>query len=265
MSSLNLDDFTDLIERPDGGTRRDAEERRARFAVPPGALGRLDELGEWLSAAQAAVPVKPLERPRVVLFAGDHGIAELGVSARPAGGAAALVRQAIEGASASAILARRLGVGVRVVDMALDCEPDELPAVTWTANGSFDANLWNVCNWPGSTDRGTASTRSEVVAVGVVVTTAAPPSVGAASEFGSDGVTVGVVVVVDATTLTGAGFWFNIFIVFGTSMTSSATSTTAPPIAIFFCLAAFAFATSCFEARFAMVMGLLPRTGRSAA
>ncbi|MER7201253.1 nicotinate-nucleotide--dimethylbenzimidazole phosphoribosyltransferase, partial [Streptomyces sp. NPDC000188] len=41
MSSLNLDDFTDLIERPDGGTRRDAEERRARFAVPPGALGRL--------------------------------------------------------------------------------------------------------------------------------------------------------------------------------------------------------------------------------
>jgi hypothetical protein len=146
----------------------------------------------------------------------------------------------------------------------LDDEPDELPAVTCTANGSFDANLWNVCNWPGSADRGTASTRSEVVAVGVVVTTAAPPSVGAASEFGSDGVTVGVVVV-GATTLTGAGFWFNIFIVFGTSKASSATSTTAPPIAIFFCLAAFAFATSCFEARFAMVMGLLPRTGRSAA
>ncbi|MFF1352915.1 nicotinate-nucleotide--dimethylbenzimidazole phosphoribosyltransferase [Streptomyces sp. NPDC058297] len=128
MSSLNLDDFTDLIERPDGGTRRDAEERRARFAVPTGALGRLDELGEWLSAAQAAVPVKPLERPRVVLFAGDHGVAELGVSARPAGSAAALVRQAVEGASASAILARRLGVPVRVVDMSLDCEPGELPA-----------------------------------------------------------------------------------------------------------------------------------------
>jgi nicotinate-nucleotide--dimethylbenzimidazole phosphoribosyltransferase len=128
MSSLNLDDFTDLIERPDGGTRRDAEERRARFAVPPGALGRLDELGEWLSAAQAAVPVRPLERPRVVLFAGDHGIAELGVSARPAGSATELVRQAVEGGSASAILARRLGVAVRVVDMSLDCEPDELPA-----------------------------------------------------------------------------------------------------------------------------------------
>lgn len=128
MSSLNLDDFTDLIERPDGGTRRDAEERRARFAVPPGALGRLDELGEWLSAAQGSVPVRPVARPRVILFAGDHGIAGLGVSKRVAGSAAALVREAVEGASAGAVLARRLGVGVRIVDMALDCEPDELPA-----------------------------------------------------------------------------------------------------------------------------------------
>ncbi|NDZ87673.1 nicotinate-nucleotide--dimethylbenzimidazole phosphoribosyltransferase, partial [Streptomyces sp. SID10115] len=89
MSSLNLDDFTDLIERPDGGVRRDAEERRERQSVPPGSLGRLDELGEWLAAAQSAVPVRPVEQPRVVLFAGDHGVSELGVSARPAGGAAA--------------------------------------------------------------------------------------------------------------------------------------------------------------------------------
>ncbi|MYW42847.1 nicotinate-nucleotide--dimethylbenzimidazole phosphoribosyltransferase, partial [Streptomyces sp. SID161] len=73
MSSLNLDDFTDLIERPDGGVRRDAEARRERQIVPPGALGRLDELGEWLAAARGEVPVRPVERPRVVLFAGDHG------------------------------------------------------------------------------------------------------------------------------------------------------------------------------------------------
>ncbi|MGA4848422.1 nicotinate-nucleotide--dimethylbenzimidazole phosphoribosyltransferase [Streptomyces sp. G5(2025)] len=128
MSSLNLDDFTDLIERPDGGVRRDAEERRERQILPSGSLGRLDELGEWLSAAQSAVPVRPVERPRVVLFAGDHGVAELGVSARPAGGAAALVRSVLAGESPVAVLARRLDVPVRVVDMALDCDPAELPA-----------------------------------------------------------------------------------------------------------------------------------------
>ncbi|MFF9281994.1 nicotinate-nucleotide--dimethylbenzimidazole phosphoribosyltransferase [Streptomyces griseosporeus] len=128
MSSLNLDDFTDLIERPDGGTRRDAEARRERQIVPPGSLGRLDDLGEWLAAAQGAVPVRPVDRPRVVLFAGDHGVAGLGVSARPAGSAVELVRDVLEGARPVSVLARRLGVPVRVVDMALDCDAEALPA-----------------------------------------------------------------------------------------------------------------------------------------
>lgn len=127
MSSLNLDDFTDLIERPDGGVRRDAEARRERQIVPPGSLGRLDDLGEWLSAAQSAVPVRPIERPRVVLFAGDHGIAELDVSARPAGSAERLVREILEGGRPVSVLARRLDVPVRIVDLALDCDPETLP------------------------------------------------------------------------------------------------------------------------------------------
>ncbi|MGW1779852.1 nicotinate-nucleotide--dimethylbenzimidazole phosphoribosyltransferase [Streptomyces sp. NPDC002143] len=127
MSSLNLDDFTDLIERPDGGVRRDAEARRERQIVPPGSLGRLDDLGEWLAAAQGSSPVRPVERPRVVLFAGDHGIAELGVSARPAGSAAELVREVLEGGRPVSVLARRLDVPVRVVDMALDCDPEAFP------------------------------------------------------------------------------------------------------------------------------------------
>ncbi|USQ87887.1 nicotinate-nucleotide--dimethylbenzimidazole phosphoribosyltransferase [Streptomyces phaeoluteigriseus] len=127
MSSLNLDDFTDLIERPDGGVRRDAEARRERQVVPPGSLGRLDDLGEWLAAAQGSVPVRPVVRPRVVLFAGDHGIAALGVSARAAGSAAELVRDVLEGGRPVSVLARRLDVPVRIVDMALDCEPDAFP------------------------------------------------------------------------------------------------------------------------------------------
>ncbi|MFE9400938.1 nicotinate-nucleotide--dimethylbenzimidazole phosphoribosyltransferase [Streptomyces sp. NPDC006530] len=127
MSRLNLDDFSDLIERPDNGVRRDAEERRERQGVPPGALGRLDELATWLSAAQGANPVRAVEQPRVVLFAGDHGVAGLGVSARPAGSAHTLVRAVLDGASPVAVLARRQGTSVRVVDAGLDCDPALLP------------------------------------------------------------------------------------------------------------------------------------------
>ncbi|WP_405912085.1 nicotinate-nucleotide--dimethylbenzimidazole phosphoribosyltransferase [Streptomyces sp. NBC_00963] len=127
MSALNLDDFSDLIERSDSGVRREAEERRERLAVPPGALGRLDELGEWLSAAQSAVPVRPVDNVRVVLFAGDHGVAELDVSARPAKSAHVLVRAVLDGESPVAVLARRLGLPVRIIDAGLDCDPALLP------------------------------------------------------------------------------------------------------------------------------------------
>ncbi|MFD5071790.1 nicotinate-nucleotide--dimethylbenzimidazole phosphoribosyltransferase [Streptomyces sp. NPDC058369] len=124
---MNLDDFSDLIERPDGGVRRDAEERRERFGVPPGALGRLDELGEWLSTAQQASPVRTIEQPRVVLFAGDHGVARLDVSGRAAGTAHELVRATLDGSTPMAVLARRFSVPVRIVDAGLDCDPELLP------------------------------------------------------------------------------------------------------------------------------------------
>ncbi|MET9935650.1 MULTISPECIES: nicotinate-nucleotide--dimethylbenzimidazole phosphoribosyltransferase [unclassified Streptomyces] len=125
---MNLDDFSDLIERPDGGIRRDAEERRERLVVPPGALGRLDELGEWLSAAQASVTVRAIGQPKVVLFAGDHGVASLDVSGRRAGTAHELVRAVLDGVSPVAVLARSMDVPVRVVDAGLDCDPELLPA-----------------------------------------------------------------------------------------------------------------------------------------
>ncbi|MBJ7903333.1 nicotinate-nucleotide--dimethylbenzimidazole phosphoribosyltransferase [Streptomyces sp. DSM 110735] len=128
MSRIDLDEFSDLIERPDGAVRREAEARRERLAVTPGSLGRLDELGEWLAAARGTVPVRQIERPRVVLFAGDHGVARLDVSGRTAGTAGELVRGVLEGASPVAVLARRLDVPVRVVDLSVDTEPDAFPA-----------------------------------------------------------------------------------------------------------------------------------------
>lgn len=125
---MNLDDFTDLIERPDGGVRRDAEERRGRVPLVEDALGRLDELGIWLATAQATSPVLPIRQPKVLLFAGDHGVAERQVSTRHAGTAVDLVRPVLAGTSPVAVLARGFDVPVRVVDMALDCDPDTLPA-----------------------------------------------------------------------------------------------------------------------------------------
>ncbi|MEU5161464.1 nicotinate-nucleotide--dimethylbenzimidazole phosphoribosyltransferase [Streptomyces sp. NPDC020875] len=127
MSRVNLDDFSDLIGRSDGALRQSAEDRRARLPLAPKALGRLDELGEWLIAAQGVVPPRLVERPKVVLFAGDHGVAGLGVSGRAAGEAYRLVEDVLAGTSPVAVLARAQGVPVRVVDAGLDCDPALLP------------------------------------------------------------------------------------------------------------------------------------------
>ncbi len=125
--AVDLEQFATLIERPDAVVRHDAGERRGRAGVPGAVLGRLADLGDWLASVQGQAPARPLERPRLVLFAGDHGIAARGVSAGPAS-AAALVRRMLEGAAPAAVLARTHGAGVRVVDLSVDCDPAELPA-----------------------------------------------------------------------------------------------------------------------------------------
>jgi hypothetical protein len=120
--------------------------------------------------------------------------------------------------------------------------------VAWAAKGSFDANLWNASSCPGSAETGTAPTRFDVPAA-TGAAAGVPPSVGAASEFGSLGVTVGVAAGVgaDGAVSGGSGFGFSIFRVFGPWIARSATSRMPPPIAIFFCFAALAFASSCFD------------------
>lgn len=128
MSGVDLDDFATLIDRPDPGARHDASARRRHTAAPPGTLGKLEELGDWLASVQGRVPVRRLEQPRLVLFAGDHGIAAKGVSARPAGSAVGLVRSVLDGEAPVNVLADQFGAPIRVVDMSVDCDPGELPA-----------------------------------------------------------------------------------------------------------------------------------------
>lgn len=128
MSGIDLDDFGSLVERPDAGMRRDSQDRWQRLVQPGDGLGKPAELADWLSAVQGQVPARPIVRPRVLVFAADHGVAALGVSARPAGTASVLARAAIEGTAPLSVLARLYGAQVRVIDMALDCDPADLPA-----------------------------------------------------------------------------------------------------------------------------------------
>jgi nicotinate-nucleotide--dimethylbenzimidazole phosphoribosyltransferase len=60
-----------------------ARARDAELTKPEGALGRLEDLVAWLAGWQGRHPPR-LERVRVAVFAGWHGVAASGVSAYPA-------------------------------------------------------------------------------------------------------------------------------------------------------------------------------------
>ena len=128
MSGIDLDEFGSLVERPDAAVRRESQERWRELVRPAGGLGKTAELADWLASVQGQAVARPLTRPRLIVFAADHGVATLEVSARPAGTTVALVKAAVEGISPAGILARQYGVGVRVVDMAVDCDTSDLPA-----------------------------------------------------------------------------------------------------------------------------------------
>ena len=107
------------MRAPSETRRQQAAERLSSLATPPGALGRLGELGVWLAACQGQVPPAPVEDVRLVIFAGDHGVAHHGVSAFPPAITGAMVRTFLTGRAAVSALAATHGVQVRVLDMGV--------------------------------------------------------------------------------------------------------------------------------------------------
>ena len=94
---------------------------------PRRSLGRLEDLACRLAAARGvAVPEVP--EPAVVVMAGDHGVAEEGVSAYPAEVTAQMVANFARGGAASNVLARHASAEVVVVDMGVSV-PVALPGV----------------------------------------------------------------------------------------------------------------------------------------
>ena len=94
-----------------------ARQRLDSLVKPLGALGRLEDIAAWLAGAQDRCPPSPVERVRVVIFAGDHGVADEGVSAYPREVTAAMVAAFLGGVAGVSVLARAHGAAVRVLDL----------------------------------------------------------------------------------------------------------------------------------------------------
>jgi nicotinate-nucleotide--dimethylbenzimidazole phosphoribosyltransferase len=97
---------------------------RARIdgkAKPPGSLGRIEDLAVRLGLIQGRLdPVA--ERATILLFAGDHGLTEDGVSSYPSAVTLAMVQTILAGRGTVNAFARAVGAELRVVDAGVAAE-----------------------------------------------------------------------------------------------------------------------------------------------
>jgi len=97
---------------------------RARLdaqARPPGSLGRIEDLAVRLALIQQR-PDPRADRIALLVFAGDHGLTEEGVSRYPASVTRAMVATLLAGRATANAFARAVGAEVTIVDAGVDAD-----------------------------------------------------------------------------------------------------------------------------------------------
>lgn len=154
------------VAPPDREVYAEAERYQLRLTKPAGSLGRLEELGCWVASCQGVCPPRPITSPRIVVFAGDHGVTGRGVSAYPSEVTAQMVANMRAGGAAISILGAAAGATVRVVDIAVDTEPDRADGSGDDGSGADEDALtrYKVRRSSGSIDTEDALSTDEVIA-----------------------------------------------------------------------------------------------------
>ncbi|MBF0325843.1 MAG: nicotinate-nucleotide--dimethylbenzimidazole phosphoribosyltransferase [Alphaproteobacteria bacterium] len=104
---------------PDADARAAWSAREPQLTKPAGSLGRLEEISGWLSTWQGRHPPR-LDRVRARVFAGNHGIAALGVSAFPPEVTVQMVANFRHGGAAINQLCKTFGIELDVIALELD-------------------------------------------------------------------------------------------------------------------------------------------------
>lgn len=101
-----------------------AQNHNGQLTKPPGALGRLEDVSIWYAGWRGEATPR-ISKPQVVVFAGNHGVAALGVSAFPAEVTAQMVMNFEHGGAAINQICNSFGADLKVVPLELDRPTDD--------------------------------------------------------------------------------------------------------------------------------------------
>jgi nicotinate-nucleotide--dimethylbenzimidazole phosphoribosyltransferase len=121
-TGLPFDDIRNLLATMPGRDGEAVAKLRARDAEltkPPGALGRLEEIAEWLAGWQGRSSPR-VERAVVAVFAGNHGVVAQGVAAYPQAVTAQMVANFQNDGAAVNQICKTFDLGLKVFELALE-------------------------------------------------------------------------------------------------------------------------------------------------
>lgn len=122
MSAASFDEMRRILRElpgPDLTAQTEVVRRQAQLTKPQGSLGRLEEIAEWLACWQGRAQPR-IERPRIAVFAGTHGVAARGVSAYPPEVTQQMVKNFLNGGAAINQLAATIDADLRIYELDLD-------------------------------------------------------------------------------------------------------------------------------------------------
>ena len=137
-----LDNITPL----DAAAMKAAKERQDKLAKPPESLGRLEELSIQLAGITGKVHNK-MEHPHLLVFAGDNGVVEEGVSSAPQSVTLMQTINLTRAKTGASTLCKAFGVGITVCDVGVNAQIHD-PAVV---NRKIAYGTGNIAKGPAMT------------------------------------------------------------------------------------------------------------------
>ena len=127
-TSKPFDDIRELLAKmpmADMDAVAKVKARDAQLTKPPGALGRLEDITEWLAAWQQRSNPR-VENPVVAVFAGNHGVVAQGVAAYPQAVTAQMVANFQSDGAAVNQICKTFDLGLKVFELALEVPTQDI-------------------------------------------------------------------------------------------------------------------------------------------